>query len=93
MLDGSLVKQTQGLEPGQFSAPVLGKIYQVLLEHLKQGRPLQLGTLEGELEGEEIALLADILGRPTALENGRQGHGGLPGRFGDRANEAANHHR
>ena len=70
MLDGSLVKQTQGLEPGQFSAPVLGKIYQVLLEHLKQGRPLQLGTLEGELEGEEIALLADILGRPTALENG-----------------------
>ena len=70
MLDGSLVKQTQGLEPGQFSAPVLGKIYQVLLEHLKQGRPLQLGTLEGELEGEEIALLADILGQPTALENG-----------------------
>ena len=58
------------MEPGQYSAPVLGQNYQVLLEHLKQGRPLQLGTLEGELEGEEIALLADILGQPTALENG-----------------------
>ena len=78
MLDGSLVKQTQGLEPGQFSAPVLGKIYQVLLEHLKQGRPLQLGTLEGELEGEEIALLADILGQPTALENGAKAGSPVP---------------
>ena len=70
MLDGTLVKNLQGLEAGQFSSPVLGKIYGVLLGHLQGGRPLQLGALEGELEGEEIALLAEILGRPAALENG-----------------------
>ena len=70
MLDGTLVKNLQGLEADQFSSPVLGKIYGVLLGHLQGGRPLQLGALEGELEGEEIALLAEILGRPAALENG-----------------------
>lgn len=69
MLDGSLVRQTQGLEPSQFSSPVLGKIYAVLLGHLSQGRSLQLGALEGELEGEEITLLATILGQPVSMEH------------------------
>ena len=69
MLDGSLVSQTQGLEPSQFSSPVLGKIYGILLGHLSQGRSLQLGALEGELEGEEITLLAHILGQPVAMEH------------------------
>ena len=70
MLDGSLAKAADGLTPEQFSSPVLGKIYGVLLSHLSQGRPLQLGALEGELEEREITLLAEILGRPAALENG-----------------------
>ena len=69
MLDGSFVSQTQGLEPSQFSSPVLGKIYGILLGHLSQGRSLQLGALEGELEGEEITLLAHILGQPVAMEH------------------------
>ena len=81
MLDGSLVKQTQGLEPGQFSAPVLGKIYQVLLEHLKQGRPLQLGTLEGELEGGGDCPPGGHSGPAHGPGKRRQGHGGLPGRL------------
>lgn len=70
MLDSSLEKGVAGLTPEQFSSPVLGKIYGALLAHLAQGRTLQLGALEGELEGEEIALLADLLGRPASLENG-----------------------
>lgn len=70
MLDGSLAKAVDGLTPEQFSSPVLGKIYGVLLSHLSQGRPLQLGALEGELEEREITLLAEILGRPATLENG-----------------------
>lgn len=70
MLDGSLAKAVDGLTPEQFSSPVLGKIYGVLLSHLSQGRTLQLGALEGELEEREITLLAEILGRPAALENG-----------------------
>lgn len=70
MLDSSLEKGVAGLTPEQFSSPVLGKIYGALLAHLAQGRILQLGALEGELEGAEIALLADLLGRPASLENG-----------------------
>lgn len=70
MLDSSLAGQVQDLAPADFSSPVLGKIYAVLLDHLRQGRPLQLGNLEGELSGEQIQLLADILGQPVALENG-----------------------
>ena len=70
MLDSSLEKGVAGLTPEQFSSPVLGKIYGALLAHLAQGRTLQLGALEGELEGAEIALLADLLGRPASLENG-----------------------
>lgn len=70
LLDSSLADQVQDLTAAAFSSPVLGKIYDVLLDHLRQGRSLQLGTLEGELSGEEVALLADILGQPVALENG-----------------------
>lgn len=70
MLDSSLEKGVAGLTPEQFSSPVLGKIYGALLAHLAQRRTLQLGALEGELEGAEIALLADLLGRPASLENG-----------------------
>ena len=66
MLDSSLEKGVAGLTPEQFSSPVLGKIYGALLAHLAQGRTLQLGALEGELEGAEIALLADLLGRPAS---------------------------
>ena len=37
---------------------------------MDQGRSLQLGALEGELSGEEISLLTEIMGRPASLENG-----------------------
>ena len=70
LLDSSLASQVQDLAPSAFSSPVLGKIYDVLLDHLRQGRPLQLGNLEGELSGEQVRLLAGILGQPVALENG-----------------------
>lgn len=72
MLDPSLEAESGGLEPEQFSSQHLGKIFRVLRERLRQGRPLQLGMLEGELEGEEVRLLAEILRQPEALEKGRQ---------------------
>lgn len=70
LLDGGLAQQIPDLTPEAFTAPVLGKIYGVLRERLDQGRSLQLGALEGELSGEEISLLAEIMGRPASLENG-----------------------
>ena len=35
-----------------------------------EGRAIQLGMLEGELDREEIELLAEILRQPEALEQG-----------------------
>lgn len=71
ILDGSLLRETEGLEPDQFSSPYLGKIYEVLRRRIRDGRAIQLGMLEGELDRDEIELLADILRQPEALENGK----------------------
>ena len=70
MLDGALIRETAGLEPEQFSSQYLGKIYAVLRRRLLEGRAIQLGMLEGELDREEIELLAEILRQPEALEQG-----------------------
>lgn len=72
MLDPALEPESGALEPEQFSSQHLGKIFRVLRERLHQGRPLQLGMLEGELEGEEVRLLAEVLRQPEALEKGKQ---------------------
>ena len=69
MLDGTMLKQTEGLEPEQFSSPALGRIYGVLQNRIREGRPTQLGMLESELDREEVNLLADILRQPASLEN------------------------
>lgn len=75
LLDGTLRSACGGLEAAWFSAPHLGKIYAVLCRRLQEGRPTQLGMLEGELEPEEVRLLAEILRQPEALEKGRQAMG------------------
>ena len=67
MLDGTLLSRLDGLEPEAFSSPHLGRVYDVLRRRLREGRSVQLGTLEGELEPEEIRLLADILRQPANL--------------------------
>ena len=72
LLDGSLIDETIGLEAEQFSSPYLGKIYTVLCQRLREGRPVQLGMLEGELDRDEIELLTEILRQPEALENGKR---------------------
>ena len=70
MLDGGLIRETAGLEPEDFSSQYLGKIYAVLRRRLLEGRAIQLGMLEGELDREEIELLTEILRQPEALEQG-----------------------
>lgn len=72
MLDESLLIHTEGLTSEQFSSPALGKMYDILCTRLQEGRPIQIGMLEGELSQEEIDLLAEILRQPEALERGRE---------------------
>lgn len=67
MLDGRLIGQLDGLEPESFSSPYLGRIYDTLRRRLREGRSVQIGALEGELEPEEVRLLADILRQPASL--------------------------
>ena len=67
MLDGGLIGRLDGLEPEAFSSPHLGRIYDALRRRLREGRSIQMGALEGELEPEEIRLLADILRQPANL--------------------------
>lgn len=75
LLDGALLSACGDLDAAWFSAPHLGKIYETLCRRLREGRPTQLGMLEGELEPEEVRLLAEILRQPEALEKGRQAMG------------------
>ncbi|MDO4516910.1 MAG: DNA primase [Bacillota bacterium] len=72
MLDSSLWKEVQGLEPGQFTSPHLGRIYEVLRRRLLEGQPLQVGMLEGELSREEVELLTRLMAEPESLENGKK---------------------
>ena len=68
LVDNGLLRWVLGLDPAQFSSPHLGHIYQVVRDRLAEDRPVHLGTLEGELEQEEAALLAEILRRPVPAE-------------------------
>ena len=72
MLDGALLDQISDLEPEDFTSPHLGRAYAVLRRRLSEGRPTQMGALEGELNPEEIGLLTEIMGQPASLANGRQ---------------------
>ena len=67
MLDGSLIGRLDELESEAFSSPHLGRIFDVLRRRLREGRSIQMGALEGDLEPEEIRLLADILRQPASL--------------------------
>ena len=72
LLDSSLADACEALTPGEFSSPLLGKIYSSLLECHAAGRPLQASALAGVLESEEMNHLTAILQRPESLANAAQ---------------------
>lgn len=69
MMDGSLIRMANGLQPDQFSAEPLGRIFAVLLRHLQEGYSVQIGALEGELSSEDIGVLAELLNKPVSAAN------------------------
>lgn len=70
MLDATLFEGVDGLSSAEFSSDTLGKIYDLLCGRIREGRPIQLGMLEGTLDGEEVRLLSEVLRQPEALEEG-----------------------
>ena len=72
MLDPGLFAQAGQLAPGQFSSPLLGKIYRMLSERHREGRSTQLAALTGELTAEEMSHLAGVIDQPQVLANSGQ---------------------
>ena len=75
LLDSSLSSSCGTLRAEEFSSPVLGKIYGALLACCKEGRPVQISSLSGILDGEEMNHLTGILQRPESLSNAAQALG------------------
>ncbi len=72
LLDSDLMKHTAGLEPEQFSAPVLGKLFALLRQRWENGQACSLSALAGELSPEEMSLLAGIQERPIPVAQGER---------------------
>lgn len=72
LLEPELIREVPDLRAEQFSSPLLGKVYTLLRRRLEAGHSVQLSTLAGELEPQEMSHLAAILEQPESLANSRQ---------------------
>ena len=60
------------LNGGDFSSPVLGRMYDALAERIRAGQSVSLAVLSGQFSAEEIGLLTEIIQRddiPPAASN------------------------
>ena len=72
LLDPSLHRELTQLRPEEFSSPLLGKAYALLLRRAEEGLSTQLSLLAGELTGEEMDHLTQVASAPESMANSRQ---------------------
>lgn len=72
VLDPELFRELDGLEPEQFSAPHLGKAYDLLRRRWREGRSVSLAALEGQLAPEELDGLSAVIQQPQARNTARE---------------------
>ena len=73
LLEPVLFPQVEGaLEPEQFSAPVLAKIYALLCQRHREGRSTQLAALTGELTADEMSHLVHVMDQPESMAHSGQ---------------------
>ena len=72
LLDPSLHRELTHLRPEEFSSPLLGKAYALLLRRAEEGLSTQLSLLAGELTGEEMDHLTQVASSPESMANSRQ---------------------
>ena len=72
LLDPSLHRDLTHLRPEEFSSPLLGKAYALLLRRAEDGLSTQLSLLAGELTGEEMDHLTQVASAPESMANSRQ---------------------
>ena len=67
LLEPTLLDQTGGLTGAEFSAPLLGKVFDLLRDRHADGRAVNLGGLASTLTAEEMSHLARITDKPETL--------------------------
>ena len=72
LLDDSLFPREAPLEDGQFSSPLLGRVFSLLWQARREGRAVSLSSLTGTLSPEEMSHLTAVCQQPESLSNGRQ---------------------
>lgn len=72
LLAPSLHRELTQLRPEEFSSPLLGKAYALLLRRAEEGLSTQLSLLAGELTGEEMDHLTQVASSPESMANSRQ---------------------
>ena len=71
-LEPALIK-TPGLPlVSDFSAPALGKIYEIITNRIRNGETVSADLLSGELTGDEMSLLISLLQKPENLSRSSQ---------------------
>ena len=72
LMDPELIRFMGSLSGGQFSSPLLGKVYECLKRRFEQGLSTRLSALAAELEPEEMDHLAHVASQPESAANSRQ---------------------
>ena len=72
LIDPSLHRELTQLRPEEFSSPLLGKAYALLLRRAEEGLSTQLSLLAGELTSEEMDHLTQVASAPESMANSRQ---------------------
>jgi len=67
LLEPGLLDQTSGLTGAEFSAPLLGKVFDLIRDRHADGRAVNLGGFANTLTGEEMSHLARITDKPENL--------------------------
>lgn len=71
VMDPSLFRETEGLTPEEFSAPLLGRVFAILRERHENGRSTLLAALAGDLTAEEMNHMVRVVDQPEDRANSR----------------------
>ena len=72
LLDESLFPSDPPLTPEQFSSPLLGRVFSLLWQARKDGRPPSLAALAGSLTQEEMNHITSVCQHPESARNASQ---------------------
>ena len=68
--DGGLIHRLDGLTSREFSSPLLGKVFDLMLERIEHGASAHLPTLSGDLTQEEMSHMSRVIDQPESVANG-----------------------